>query len=72
MSQRRRPGRPATGQTPTRSVRVGDVWDRAREIAAQRGETMTAVITRALEAYILEAYIAGEEIRPATADEHAR
>lgn len=66
-SQRRRPGRPATGQTPTRSVRVGDVWDRAREIAARRGETMTAVITRALEAYI-----AGEEIRPATADEHAR
>lgn len=59
MRQRRRPGRPATGQTPTRSVRVGDVWDRARAKAEASGETMTAVITRALEAYI-------------AADEHAR
>jgi len=49
----RRPGRPATGQTPTRSIRIGDVWDDARRVAGQRGETITDVITSALEEYVM-------------------
>ena len=45
--------RPATGQTPIRNVRIPDhVWDRAKEIAAERGETLTAVIEQALRRYI--------------------
>lgn len=45
--------RPATGQTPSRNVRIPDhVWDRAKEIAAERGETLTAVIEAALRRYI--------------------
>ena len=51
----RRGGRPATGKTPTRSVRIGDVWDRARAIAEQRGTTITAVIEHALEDYVMDA-----------------
>ncbi len=45
--------RPATGQTPIRNVRIPDhVWDRAKEIASDRGETLTAVIEAALRRYI--------------------
>lgn len=47
------PGRPPTGTTPLRSIRIGDpVWQPAKQIAAQRGETLTSVIERALRAYI--------------------
>ena len=45
---KRRPGRPATGQTPVRTVRIGSVWDRCAELAAERGEKMTALVERAL------------------------
>lgn len=45
--------RPATGQTPSRNVRIPDhVWDAAKAIAAERGETLTAVIEAALRRYI--------------------
>lgn len=44
----RRPGRPATGQTPVRTVRIGNVWDRCMTLAQQRGEKMTALVERAL------------------------
>lgn len=54
MEPKRRPGRPATGQTPTRSVRIGSIWDRAREIAEQRGEGISTVIERALEDYVMD------------------
>lgn len=50
---KRRPGRPATGKTPTRSIRVGPVWDRAAELAAQHGTTITAIITAHLEDYVM-------------------
>lgn len=46
----RRPGRPATGQTPVRTVRIGAVWDRCVELATGRGEKMTALVERALVA----------------------
>lgn len=49
---KRRPGRPATGKTPVRSIRIGDVWDQAKVIAEQRGETITSVIERALTEYV--------------------
>jgi hypothetical protein len=49
---KRRPGRPATGVTPKRNIRVGAVWDEAAAIAARRGETMTAVVEAALRRYV--------------------
>lgn len=49
---RRRPGRPATGRQPTRSVRIGPVWDEAMAIAKGREESLNQVITRALESYV--------------------
>lgn len=45
----RRPGRPATGETPKRYIRAGQIWDDASELASQRGETMTAFVLRAIE-----------------------
>lgn len=45
--------RPKTGVTPVRNVRVAtELWEAALEKARQSGETITAVIVRALEAYI--------------------
>lgn len=41
-------GRPATGETPKRNIRMGHVWDDAAAIAADNGETMTAYVERAL------------------------
>lgn len=43
---------PNQPRTPARAVRVGVLWDEARAVAARRGETMTAVIIRALRAYV--------------------
>jgi hypothetical protein len=50
----KRRGRPATGVTPKRNIRLGATWDRAeelgRQIAELRGEkfTMTAYVEEAL------------------------
>lgn len=52
MENRKKPGRPATGHSPTRSVRIGPVWDEAMEIAKDRGDKLNQVITRALENYV--------------------
>jgi hypothetical protein len=49
---KRRPGRPRTGVTPKRNIRVGQVWDDAAALAAARGETMTTVVERALQHYV--------------------
>jgi hypothetical protein len=46
----RRRGRPATGVTPKRNIRLGAVWDEAAAAAEQDGETMTAFVDRALRA----------------------
>lgn len=41
------------GQTPRRAFRIPDVlWDAAKEKAAERHETLTEVIIRALERYV--------------------
>jgi hypothetical protein len=52
MDEKRKPGRPRTGVTPKRNIRVGQVWDDAAALAAARGETMTAVVERALKHYV--------------------
>lgn len=49
---KRRVGRPATGVTPKRNIRVGEVWDQAAELASEDGETMTAVVTHLLHGYV--------------------
>lgn len=46
--QPRRRGRPATGQTPKRNVRIGDVWDQGERLAAALGVSMTAYVEEAL------------------------
>ena len=46
------PNQPAT---PHRSIRVPDeVWDAAKRIARDRGETVTDVVLRALRRYVRE------------------
>ncbi len=50
--EKRKPGRPRTGVTPKRNIRVGQVWDDAAALAKARGETMTAVVERALKHYV--------------------
>lgn len=41
--------------TPRRTVRVPDeVWAQVKRIAADRNETITAVVRRALERYVRE------------------
>jgi hypothetical protein len=45
--------RPATGETPSRNVRVPDgLWKAAQEKAKQEGRTMTDVIVAYLRRYI--------------------
>lgn len=51
--ERRGRGRPATGQTPLRNIRIPDhLWHAAQERAAERGETVTDVVVRALTRYV--------------------
>ncbi|MFB7289005.1 hypothetical protein [Actinacidiphila glaucinigra] len=46
-------GRPATGKTPIRSIRVPDgLWDAVRERAAAEDRTITEVIVTALHRYV--------------------
>lgn len=50
--EKRGRGRPATGVTKKRDVRIGDVWDQAAELAAADGEKMPALVTRLLTEYV--------------------
>lgn len=44
---------PNAPKTPLRNVRVSDeLWSAVQERAAERGETVTDVIRRALEKYV--------------------
>lgn len=44
---------PNQPKTPVRGVRVPDaLWDAAKERAAQRGESVTDVVIRALTKYV--------------------
>lgn len=35
-----------------RTLRIGPVWDDARHVAAERGETITTVVERYLRRYV--------------------
>lgn len=50
--EKRGRGRPATGVTKKRDVRVGPVWDEAAGYAAEDGENMPALLTRLLGEYV--------------------
>lgn len=43
-----KPGRPATGQTKGRSIRIGATWDEAYAAAEADGEKFAAFVERAL------------------------
>lgn len=46
-------GRPATGKTPVRSVRLPDpLWDAVRQVAEAKGWTASDVVAAALHRYI--------------------
>lgn len=46
---------PREDWTPLRAVRVSDdLWEAAKRVAADRDETVTDVIVRALERYVRE------------------
>ena len=47
-TEKRRPGRPATGHDPTRSIRCpDDLWAEIRVVAKERGESASALVVRA-------------------------
>lgn len=69
MTEKRR-GRPPTGQTPKRYARIGPLWDRLAARARARGETMTALVVRALERE--EARLDRDDRRQPTRTETAR
>lgn len=52
MTEKRRPGRPATGKTPTRSMRLGSVYEQAKAKAEANGESIAAVVERLLAGYV--------------------
>ncbi|MEU2339943.1 YlcI/YnfO family protein [Streptomyces sp. NPDC013172] len=46
-------GRPATGKTPVRNIRVPDgLWEAAKAKAKAEGRTLTDVIVAALHRYV--------------------
>jgi len=55
-----RGGRPyAGGPTPQRRIRYGSLWDTAARAAEHRGETISAVVRRILDAE-LPKYLSGQ------------
>lgn len=52
MTEKRGPGRPATGQVPVRTVRIGSAWDEAKALAEQRGEKFSDVLDGLLKRWV--------------------
>lgn len=51
---KRQPGRPyAGGSNPTRSMRIGGIYDQAKAKAEAHGETIAAVVERLLSDYLV-------------------
>lgn len=48
MTEPRKVGRPATGQTPVRTLRLGAIWDEAKAAAEADGENLTSLVERAI------------------------
>ena len=40
--------------TTRRTIRVGDLWEEAQEVATNRGDNLSDIIRKALEDYINE------------------
>jgi hypothetical protein len=40
--------------TPRRSIRVGDLWEEAQQVATRREENLSDIIRQALEKYVNE------------------
>lgn len=38
--------------TARRSIRVGDLWDKAQQVAEERGDNLSDIIRQALEQYV--------------------
>ena len=52
MTEKKR-GRPATGQTPNRSVRIPDGrWKAVKDLAAEEGKTASDVVNEAVEGHL--------------------
>jgi len=59
LKPKNRGGRPfAGGPTPQRRIRYGSLWDDAARTAQSRGETISAVVRRILDAE-LPKYLSG-------------
>ncbi|GAB2836258.1 hypothetical protein GCM10027176_45680 [Actinoallomurus bryophytorum] len=53
MAEKKPRGRPATGQTPNRTVRVPDeVWDDAKAKAEAEGKNVSDVVNDCLRRYL--------------------
>jgi predicted HicB family RNase H-like nuclease len=53
MAEKKGRGRPATGQTPNRTVRVPDqVWNEAKEKAEAEGTSVSDVVNDCLRRYL--------------------
>lgn len=61
VEEKRPRGRPATGVTPKRNIRVGDVWDQAEQYAKADGETMTSLVTRLLARWVEQQRLAVDQ-----------
>lgn len=49
----KKPGRPATGKTPNRTVRVPDeVWEEAKRKAESEGRNVSDVVNECLRRYL--------------------
>jgi hypothetical protein len=49
---KRGPGRPATGQVPVRTIRIGDVWTEAQAVAKAEGKKFSDVVDELLKRYV--------------------
>lgn len=55
MTEKRKPGRPATGRTPTRDVRMSDArWDALGDKAKAAGSDRSKVINELAAWYVRE------------------
>jgi hypothetical protein len=58
-------GRPKTGVTPVRNIRVAEeLWRSAQAEAEARGETLTDAIVRALQRYVHGGGSCGQDHTP--------
>jgi len=55
MTEKKKRGRPATGQTPTHGFRTPDAkWEAAKEKAAAEGRSVSDVLNDCLDAYLAD------------------